>query len=65
LYNDIIIFLLASLNGALYKLRGDTIRELLALLEDLDLLQEPLSKLPGVIEVLLVLFGKLEADLAL
>jgi hypothetical protein len=65
LYNDIIIFLLASLNGALYKLRGDTIRELLALLEDLDLLQEPLAKLPGVIEVLLVLFGKLEADLAL
>jgi hypothetical protein len=49
----------------LYKLRGDTVRELLALLEDLDLLQEPLAKLPGVIEVLLVLFGKLEADLAL
>jgi hypothetical protein len=49
----------------LYKLRGDTIRQLLALLEDLDLLQEPLSKLPGVIEVLLVLFGEFVADLAL
>jgi hypothetical protein len=49
----------------LYKLRGDTIRQLLALLEDLDLLQEPLAKLPGVIEVLLVLFGELVADLAL
>jgi hypothetical protein len=56
LQNESIIFLLASLNGALNKLRGDTIREFLALLEDLDLFQEPLPKLPGVIEVLLVLF---------
>jgi hypothetical protein len=47
------------------KLRGDTIRELLALLKDLNLLQESLAKLPGVIEVLLILFGEFEADLAL